>query len=290
MRFGDMLLAVLAVSLWGGNYVAAKLAIAHFPPLFLTALRFFISSSILVFFVRRPAPADLPRIFRLSVVLGVMHFSLVFGSLYQGLSVLTTVLVAQLGTPFACLLGWLYFGDRLGIRSISGLLLAFLGVIIIAGTPDAASHLTGFLMALAAGFAWAFSNIILKRIEEKNIYVILCWMGIFAVPQLLILSLLLESGQWAALMQPQATPLVALGYTVVCSTYIAYGLWYYLMRKYAVSQVVPFALLTPVSGIVISQIYFSEAITQRTVAGGLLTLLGVAIVTFRRARYVTPAD
>jgi O-acetylserine/cysteine efflux transporter len=290
MRPRDMVLAVLAVSLWGGNYVAAKLALAHFPPLFLTAIRFLVSSSLLLPFVRFPTAKDFPHIFRLSVVLGVMHFSLMFGSLYQGLSVLTTVLVAQLGTPFACLLGWLYFGDRLGVRSICGLALAFLGVAVIAGTPDVASHLAGFLMALAAGFAWAFSNIILKRIEEKNIFVILCWMGVFAVPQLLILSGLLESGQWRALIHPQVTPLVALAYTVGCSTFVAYGLWYHLMGKYTVSQVVPFALLTPASGIALAQVYFSETIGPRTIAGGLLTLAGVAIVTFRRARYVTPAD
>jgi O-acetylserine/cysteine efflux transporter len=290
MRFGDMLLAVLAVTIWGGNFVAAKIALGHFPPLLLTAVRFSIVALLLVPFVKRPGKADLKRIFALSVTLGVAHFSLVFGSLYVGLSVMASILVAQLGTPFTCVLAWFIFGDRMNGLSIFALGLAFLGVAIIAGTPDVISHFTGFIMALLGGFAWAATTLILKRIEERNIFAVLGWMGVFCVPQLLLLSFMFERHHLQILQTIPPASLVALSYTVLFSTFVAYGLWYHLLRKYLVSQVAPFALLTPVAGIFISRFWYDDPLTLSLLAGGALTLMGVALTMVRRPPYPGTAE
>ena len=287
MSFTDICLAVIAVTLWGGNFVAAKFSLAHFPPFLLTALRFVVVVAVLMPFIKRPSSADMRRIFALSVALGTLHFSLLFGSLYAGASVMTSVLVSQLGAPFACLLAWFVNGDRMDGLSIFALVLAFSGVAIIAGTPDATAHFTGFLMALFGGFAWGAATVILKRIENRNIYAILAWMALFSIPQLLLLSFIFEKNQWLTVITAPAPALLAFAYTVVLSTFVAYGLWYGLLRKYPVSKVVPFALLTPVLGIFISRFYYSDPVTLPMIAGGAVTMFGVALTILPRPRNAT---
>jgi O-acetylserine/cysteine efflux transporter len=60
----------------------------------------------------------------------------------------------------------------------------------------------------------------------------------------------------------------------------AYGLWYYLIEKYAVNRVVPLTLLAPVLAVVFAVILLSEPVGARLVTGGLITLMGVAMIQF----------
>ena len=50
----DMALAVLVASIWGVSFIAIKAGVAEAPPLFLTALRFFLAAFPAVLLVPRP--------------------------------------------------------------------------------------------------------------------------------------------------------------------------------------------------------------------------------------------
>lgn len=54
MSSRDRLLALGVVFLWGLNFVAIHLALEHFPPLFLAALRFAVMALPVIAFVRFP--------------------------------------------------------------------------------------------------------------------------------------------------------------------------------------------------------------------------------------------
>ncbi|MBY0407830.1 MAG: EamA family transporter, partial [Rickettsiales bacterium] len=115
---------------------------------------------------------------------------------------------------------------------------------------------------------------------------LLAWMGACTVPILFLLSFVFEYDHWPAIFSPTLPAILGVGYTVLCSTILAYGLWYFLLTKYTVSQVTPYSLLTPVFGIAAGQMFFSEELTAQTVIGGILTLVGVAIITLRRPKTI----
>ncbi|MCU0838065.1 MAG: EamA family transporter, partial [Rhodospirillales bacterium] len=60
----------------------------------------------------------------------------------------------------------------------------------------------------------------------------------------------------------------------------AYGLWYYLIEKHEMNRVVPFTLLAPVLAVLLAALLLDEPLTVATVAGAIITTLGVAMIQF----------
>jgi len=139
-------------------------------------------------------------------------------------------------------------------------------------------------MSLGSTFSWGIANIFVKRVSDVPSQSLLAWMSLFTVPLLLLLSVLFEPNGFPLLSHAPLSAWLGLAYTVLASTVIAYGLWYYLLAKYTVSQVAPFSLLTPVFGIAAGQLFFQEALTEATLWGGAITIAGVAIIVIRRPK------
>ena len=120
-----VLLAVTVV--WGFNFAVVKVGLHIVPPIAFVALRFAVVGIMLVPWLRWP-----PRRFRdlaaLSVILGVVHFSLMFTGM-RGLDVPTASIAIQMQVPFAAILAAIFFGETLHWRRLTGMAIAFAGVI-----------------------------------------------------------------------------------------------------------------------------------------------------------------
>lgn len=276
----DVLAAMVVVAVWGVNFAAVKVAVAEIPPLTLTALRFALVAAMLAPLFR-PRIEMLPGIALLSFSLGVCHFGLMFLGI-SGLDAATAAIATQLSVPFSILLAAAFFGERLGWRAGFGMVLAFGGVALLAGEPTLPRPLP-LLMVVAAALAWAASNIVIKRIGAVSPFVLNGWMALLAAPQLLILSLAVEDGQTGAIADAGWAGWGGLAFIVLGASLTAYSLWYHLLAKYPVSQVVPYTLLVPVAGVAAGIALLGEPLTWHKLVGGGLTLLGVAIIQKRRA-------
>ena len=92
--------------------VITKPALDHFPPMFLLGMRFVLSAAILVWFFRPPW-ADMKNIFLASLI----GSTLMYGLMFNGLKLIDAslmIIVVQLQVPFASLLAWFSFKERLG--------------------------------------------------------------------------------------------------------------------------------------------------------------------------------
>lgn len=283
MSLRDILLGISIAILWGANFVASKYGMTQFAPFQFTALRFATVALILLPFVKIPR-GNMKNILLLATVLGAGHFGFMIAGMWYGLDIATTVITAQLGVPIACILSAVFLKDRLGMWRISGLIIAFVGIFVVVGTPKVAENLTGFFMVLFGAVGFGGSTIVMKRIRNVNIFSMLAWMSLFSVPQILVLSFIMEDNFLAHLEAITLLPAAGILYSAIGSTIIAYGLWYYLMNKYEVSQVSPFSLLSPVFGIISGQLFFGEALSMQTLIGGIVVILGVSIIVFRRPK------
>lgn len=68
-----------------------------------------------------------------------------------------------------------------------------------------------------------------------------------------------------------------------------YWIWYNMMRRYPVNQVMPFTLLLPLIGVAAGAVMRGEEVTWQMMVGGLATVAGVAIIVIRRPAVVAPA-
>ncbi len=286
MQARYVLMALVVAALWGGNFIAVKLATAVFPPIFLVALRFAAVAAVMLPFVGWLPPRSFWPVLAVSIALGGLHFGLMFAGVAR-VEASTAAIATQLGVPFSTLLAVLLFGDRLGWRRLLGTLIAFAGVVVLAGAPQVAGDWVGLLIVVAGAFAWAVGNSVIKHYGPFDPYMLTAWMAVFAVPQLLLASALLEQGQLQSLSAATATEWLALGYIVVGASLVAYTLWYTLINSNPVSHVVPFTLLAPVIAIGLAVLLLGEQLTLPLIVGAALTIAGVALceMTFRRVRF-----
>lgn len=271
----DWAMALSVTALWGGNVVAVKAAVMTLPPFLLTALRFSLVALVLAPFFR-PRRVQLAGIGRLSVVLGIGHFGLFFFAI-SGMDAASAGIAVQMSTPFSALLAWLVYREALGWARGVGMVVAFIGVAILAGEPQAETVWPLLVMAVST-FCWAFSNVMIKRIGEVDPLAINGWMALFAAPMLFLCSLAFEHGQVQAMAATGPAGWAGLAYTTIGSTLIAYTLWYRLMARHSLNRVVPFTLLGPGISLAGGVLLLGETLTWHKLVGAALTVLGVAVI------------
>jgi O-acetylserine/cysteine efflux transporter len=286
MKPADIVLVLIVMVIWGLNFVIAKWGLEQFPPIFMIALRFGMVAVLLLPFVRVPKQ-KLGGIALLSFTLGCLHFSMMFSGL-DGTDAAAAAIAIQIQVPFAALIAAIVLKDRLGWRRASGMALAFLGIVIMAGEPRFSDDLVPLGLVIAASFMWAVANVQIKKLGAVDGFALNAYLGLFATPQLLLASALLESGQIEALKNADWVGWSSIAYMAVLVTIISYVLWYRVLRRYTVNQAMPFTLLVPVLGVLSAALLLNEPLTWRIILGGVATVAGVAVIVLRRPRLAEP--
>ncbi len=280
--------AFAVIFIWALNFVVAKVGIGEFPPLFMLALRFALVAILLAPFLKPPRGAW-RQMLALSVILGSLHFGLLFVGL-QEVDAGPAAIAIQLSVPFSAILAWGVYGERMGAWQIAGLAVAFAGVYALAGDPARSPNLFYFSLVVGGALAWAAANILIKRLVAIRPIVVNGWLALLAAPQLLVMSSLLETGQWRAVGDAGWRGWGAIVYMAVGASIIAYGLWYYLLGKYEVNRVVPLTLLAPVFAVFLAAVLLDEPLTLSVVLGGGVTITGVAMIQFLKPGALRPTQ
>jgi O-acetylserine/cysteine efflux transporter len=280
---------LLVQLLWGVNFAVAKFGLDHFAPIFFVALRFTLVAVLLVFVVGLPKRDMLKQLLPLSATMGVMHFTLMFLGM-RDLDAATSSIAVQLQTPFAAIMAAIFFGERLGWRRILGMIVAFAGVLLIAGEPRFSDNPWPLLAVIGAALVWAAGNIQVKALGDSIDAVTLNgWIAILAAPQLLVASWLIEGPQWRHIPDVTWHGWGALLFQAVVIAIFTYWFWYNMMRRYPVNQVMPFTLLLPMIGVAAGAVMRGEEVTWQMIVGGLATVAGVGIIVLRRPTVAAPA-
>jgi O-acetylserine/cysteine efflux transporter len=281
-----MLLILGVMLLWGINFAVAKIGLQQLPPIFLIACRFLLVALLLLPFAK-PPKGQWGAIFAIAVTLGLLHFSFMFNGL-KTIDAATAAIAIQLQVPFASLLAAIFFQDKLGWKRALGMAIAFLGVALIAGEPRLNGQYLALGFVIGASFIWSIANVQIKRLDHIDGFSLNAWVALFATPLLFGASALLEDGQIEAVRQADFWAYFAVVYQAVVVVVIGYGYWYWLMRRYQINQIMPATLLVPPFGVLSGVIFLGESLTVNLIIGGLMTIVGVAIIIIRRPRTTAP--
>ncbi len=273
----DLIGLLTVVGIWGVGPPLLKTAALAFPPFLMLALRFLLVALILVPLVPRPPRGAWGPLLGLTVCLGLGHFGLLFLA-FGHVQASTMALVTLLGVPFSVALGRVILGEFVGVRRWLGLVVALAGAALLAGQPTVRPALGPFLAGVTSMVGWALGTLMLRRLGHLPPLTIAAWMSLLGVPLALLVSLVTESGQGTALRTAPSQAWAALAWLAVMASMVAYGLWYWLLGRHPVSVLAPAVLLVPVIGVVASVLTLGEPFGWTLVAGGGLTLLGVAVI------------
>jgi len=272
--------------LWGANFAVLKLGLDTWPPLFFVALRLGAVGLLLLPFVGLPKRSQLPGLLLLALLLGVVHF----GALFTGIALAdaaTASIIIQIQVPLSALAAAVFFGDRIGWRRWSGMALSIVGIALLVGRPAFLGGWAAVGLILVASVSWVAANLQIKRLAaDIGGWQLNAWPALLAAPMMLVLSALTEHGQVESLRSAGTAAWFAMGYQVVVTTALCYGLWFAMMRRYPVSQVMPFTLLEPVFGALTAVLLLNEPYDWQMVLGALVTVSGLAIIVIRRPQAV----
>ena len=280
----SMVLVVFLCLSWGFNQPAIKLAINDVPPLIQCAIRSSLGMLIVLAVMRlRGLPIwNAEGTLTAGLVCGVL-FGVEFLLIYRGLLYTTAsraVLFIYLA-PFFVVLGarWFFPGDRFGPMQWTGLLMAFVGMLVAFGVPAPASSPDQFLgdvmMAIAAA-AWAATTLVIKasslsRVspEKTLIYQLALCVPIVGLGALYF-------GERVTAM-PSAVALGSLAYqTLVVGT--TFSLWFALIVKFSASRLSAFTFLTPLFGVAAGHLVLGEPLTPAFALAVVLVAAGLILV------------
>lgn len=299
-------LAVLVTFIWGVNFTFIAWALESFPPLMLTALRFFFTAVPLVLFLKPPKFNRTLFIYAIGTF--VMQYAFVFTAMHLGASAGLTALLLQVQIFITVLLAFVILGEAVSRMQIIGMVVGVLGLGVIALNLGGDMPLVGFICILIAAIGWSFGNIASKqastqqstsnistplpvnsnnkasnRTSALSALSLVVWGGLIACIVLTLSSLLFENEAWtlATFTQASFKSWLSLGFIVYVSTLIGFGLWAHLLSKNIASKVVPFALLVPVFGMATSVLFTGEVVTWWKMLAMMLILSGLILANVK---------
>lgn len=277
MKSRDLLLAVIVTALWGINFSVIKIGLGAFDPFLLASLRFVFCALPWVFVFKRPQ-VPFSFVFWYGLVLGVMQFGMLFLAIRLGLSAGMASVVLQLQVFFTIGFSALTLGERITTRQLSGMLLAFAGVLVVTRITDSGNVLA-IALVVGAAASWGIANIIVKRAGASDMLGFTVWSSLVPPIPMLGLALLINGPARvvADLTQVRWSGLGAVLYLVYPTTLFGYSAWNYLLRKYRTALVAPLTLLVPIFGLFASMLIFDEDLTPRKLLAAALVLGGLLI-------------
>jgi len=299
-------LAVLVAFIWGVNFTFIAWALESFPPLMLTALRFFFTAVPLVLFLKPPKFNRTLFIYAIGTF--VMQYAFVFTAMHLGASAGLTALLLQVQIFITVLLAFVILGEAVSRMQIIGMVVGVLGLGVIALNLGGDMPLVGFICILIAAIGWSFGNIASKQASTQqstsnistalpvnsnnkasnktsalSALALVVWGGLIACVILTLSSLLFETEAWqfATFTQASFKSWLSLGFIVYISTLIGFGLWAHLLAQNTASKVMPFALLVPIFGMATSVLFTGEVVTWWKMLAMMLILFGLILANVK---------
>lgn len=276
MRPRDVLLATMPPVLWAIAYTVAKPAMDRFPPLLLMSIVYAVTALALYRPWQRRQTALWPVI--AAATLGAsLQSALIFSGIAR-VSATLAILTVQSQVPFAVLAAWLVGQEQTNARRLAGVVVALAGVTLVVGLPNSVGESSGLLLIVLGTLCWGVAQAIIRAKSRDSGARLMGMMAAIAAPQLLIMSLVLERGQQAALLQATLSQWGAVAVLALGGFVAAYSIWYALLRRNRVDQIAPFILLMPIFGVLTAHALLGEVITLPVVAGGVIILIGLLFV------------
>jgi O-acetylserine/cysteine efflux transporter len=277
------LLFVLLINLvWAGNVVAVKMAVGEAQPLTAVFLRYLIVLIVTLPWLRW-LPGRMPIILATGVTAGALFMGLGGLSFAAATNVASLAIAGQLGVPFSLILGVLVYHERIHLPRIVGILLSFAGVVVLGFDPHIVDERLALVLTIAASFVWACGNLLFRQLKGVPVPTIHAWLALVSLPVLAIASAIFEPGAIGRIEHLSMGTWGWLAYSAIGASLIGHGGMSWLFQRYPVTTVSPLTLPAPLLSVIMAVIAFGNPITVQMVVGGLLTIIGVAIITLRTA-------
>lgn len=270
---------------WGTTYLAIRIALEAFPPLWLVALRFVASGSLMLAGAFLSG-AHLPRGRELLVtaflgvlILGIGNGCLVFAEQWipSGLAALIITI-----SPFwmVGLESLVPGGDRLHLPAVFGLVVGCAGAALLVGPDvwrhDAGGNVTRGFLTLQAGSAfWSLGSILQRRHPTKAHSIV------SGAIQQLAAGLVFVPGALLLPEHPIAWSFrgtAAIVYLILFGSIVGYSSYIYALERLPIAIASVYSYINPLVAVILGWLFFREPFGKNEAIAMVVIFAGVTIV------------
>ncbi|HGV7035542.1 TPA: EamA family transporter [Escherichia coli] len=275
----DIFIGFLVTVLWGANFVVIDVGLRDLDPFALTFLRFLFCAIPLCFFIKRPREMSLVYVSIYGVIFGVGLWWLVNYAMYNGLAAGVSSVFLQFSAFFTIILSAFIFGEKINKVHAVGMIMSFLGLVMMITSSDDSSTIYGIFLVILAALAWALCNMIVKMKKPSDMVGFIVWSSIFSAPSVLILTVIAKG--WGPIISIKDNISFASAFSVLFQAYITtvigYMIWNNLMKKYPATEIAPLSLFVPVSGLTASFFLLDEKLSVFQLIAVVVVCVGIFI-------------
>ncbi|MFD2739344.1 DMT family transporter [Sulfitobacter aestuarii] len=283
--WGEMLLLAL---LWGGSFLAVRVALDEIGPLTSVAHRVFWAMLVLwiaVLALRLPLPRD-PKIWGAFLVMGLLNNAIPFGLMAWGQlhieSGLTSILNAATAIFGVLVAALLLSDERLSPRKACGVLLGFAGVATAIGLDnlrDLDLRSLAQLAVLGGALSYAFAGVWARRMLAGQPPQ-LAAAGMLTGSSLIMLPLArIVEGPATLTLEP--VTLAAIAYYALAATALAYLLYYRVLGMIGSGNLMLVTLLVAPVAMLLGSLVLGEQLRPAAYVGFVILALGLLVLDGR---------
>jgi drug/metabolite transporter (DMT)-like permease len=278
-RHLPLIATAVTMALWASAFIVIRSVGAHYSPGPLALGRLAAGSAALSL-VATFRPRRIPRGRPLLLVLGygVLWFGLYAVALNAAehhLDAGTTALVVNVGPILIAVLAGVYLHEGFPRGLVTGLVIAFSGVVTIAIATSTGRHdMTGVLLALAAAALYAVGVLLQKQALRDVDPFTATWLGCLAGT---VACLPFAPGLLAEIREAPGSATLGVVYLGLFPTAIAFATWAYALTRMSAGTLSSSSYVVPAIAVLLSWLLLGEAPVPLALLGGALCLLGVAV-------------
>jgi drug/metabolite transporter (DMT)-like permease len=270
----------LMTFLWSVNYVVAKVALRHFPPLLFTPMRTVAAAALLILVWRQTGFGAIRSDWKRVVFLGLVGISgnqvaFMFGMART--SVAHASLIIALMPVLVLLLSAWRAHERITPRKVVGMGMAFSGVAVLNLAPSRSAQgatLPGDALIFLAGLTFAVFTV-----AGRNVTRSLGAIPVTAAAYVASAASLVPVGLWQArgfdFSRVTVGGWATLVYMAVFPSVVCYLIYYHALSKIPASRVAAFSYSQPLIATLTGFVTLGEPVTAAVALGGILVLSGV---------------
>jgi drug/metabolite transporter (DMT)-like permease len=276
---------VVLAALWGASFLFMRVAVPEFGAIALIEARVLIAGLVLLpFWWARESAQSRQKVIEhwpKLLVVGLLNSAIPFVLFAYSMLYITGGIAAILnGTApiWGAVVAWVWLKRRLALNGVIGLLVGFVGVVILVSDELAVPAHGKALAMAAAAFAPILYGIVANYTSEKLSEVSSLSIATFSQIAAAI-SLLPFLFCFMPAKMPSANAWAALLALSVLCTSVAYLLYFKLLAEIGSTRAITVTFLIPLFGSLWGTLFIDERITVMMVVGMGAILLGTALVT-----------
>jgi drug/metabolite transporter (DMT)-like permease len=275
-------LAIVYV-VWGSTYLGIAVAIESIPPMLSGAMRFITAATLLgAFLLVRSGPSALRMTRRELVgaaVIGLLLLTTGNGLLAVAQQYISTGLAALLvaSVPLWLVVFRFAVRDRPKPLTVAGVLVGLAGMAGLSLTGGEAGSAVGVVVVLIGSVSWAVGAFLSGRITMPRNPLATSMVEMFAGGLGLVVAGT-AAGERLDLSAVTDRSWIALAYLVLIGSLVGFTAFSWLLGNAPISLVSTYAYVNPAVAVLLGALVLAEPITPQITVGGLVILVGVALV------------